>query len=109
MKAAIASREKILLRTSLEKAQETYVYFITIFYLKVNYVVHSAAGSANPDQVFKLEIFQGVFLDIRSVIGQAVKYPRSHIPGRQLSLVSFSESAHFSLLLSVLIINRLCL
>jgi len=48
MKAAIASREKVLLKTSLQKAQET------------------AAGSANPDQVFELEIFQGVFLDIRS-------------------------------------------
>jgi hypothetical protein len=28
----------------------------------------SAAGSANPDQVFKIEIFQGQFLDTWSVI-----------------------------------------
>lgn len=48
MKAATASREKVLLKASLQKAQET------------------AAGSANPDEVFKLEIFQGAFLDIRS-------------------------------------------
>ena len=83
--------------------------FILLFRLKVNYIFRSAAGSANPDQVFKLEIFQGAFLDIRSVISQGIKYPRSPVPGRQPSLVSSSRSAHFSLLLSVLIINRSCL
>jgi len=40
----------------------------------------SAAGSANPDQVFKLEVFQGEFLDIRSVINLKVRYRRSPIP-----------------------------
>jgi len=84
--------------------------FILLFCLVlVSYVVRSAAGSANPDQVFRLEIFQGAFLDIRSVISQEVKYLRSPIPGRRPSLVSSSESAHFSLLLSALTINRLCL
>lgn len=82
---------------------------ILLFYLKVNYIARSAAGSANPDQVFKLEIFQGVFLDIRSVMSLGVNYPRSPIPGRQPSLVSSSQLAHLSLLLSVLTINRLCL
>lgn len=82
--------------------------FISLFCLKVNYVLRSAAGSANPDQVFKLEIFQGAFLDIRSAISQGVKYPRSPISGRRPFLVSSSELAHSFLLLSALTINRLC-
>ncbi|KAI0292715.1 hypothetical protein BC826DRAFT_1092011 [Russula brevipes] len=48
MRAATAVRDQVLLKSSLQQAKET------------------AAGSANPDQVFKLEIFQGDFLDIRS-------------------------------------------
>ncbi|KAI9512000.1 hypothetical protein F5148DRAFT_157072 [Russula earlei] len=48
MKAAVAVRDKVLLRSSLQVANET------------------AAGSANPDQVFKVVIFQGEFLDVRS-------------------------------------------
>ncbi|KAI0266395.1 hypothetical protein BC834DRAFT_969434 [Gloeopeniophorella convolvens] len=48
MRAALAVRDQVLLKSSLQKAQET------------------AAGSANPDQVFKIEIFQGDFLDVRS-------------------------------------------
>ncbi len=75
---------------------------------KVNYAERSAAGSANPDQVFKLEIFQGAFLDTRSVISLRVKYSHSHIPGRQPSLVSSSESAPYYLLLSALTINHFC-
>ncbi|KAI0002456.1 hypothetical protein BJV74DRAFT_815934 [Russula compacta] len=50
MKAATAARDKVLLKSSLQRAQESV----------------AVAGSANPDQVFKLEIFQGEFLDIRS-------------------------------------------
>ncbi|KAI9441300.1 hypothetical protein H4582DRAFT_1367483 [Lactarius indigo] len=48
MRAALSARDKVLLKSSLQVARET------------------AAGSANPDQVFKIEIFQGEFLDIRS-------------------------------------------
>ncbi|KAH9050166.1 hypothetical protein EDB84DRAFT_1623276 [Lactarius hengduanensis] len=48
MRAALLARDKVLLKSSLQVARET------------------AAGSANPDQVFKIEIFQGEFLDIRS-------------------------------------------
>ncbi|EJD03603.1 uncharacterized protein FOMMEDRAFT_133035 [Fomitiporia mediterranea MF3/22] len=48
MKAAIAARSVVLLRSSYEIAQQT------------------AATAANPDAAFRLEIFQGVFLDPRS-------------------------------------------
>ncbi|THH16060.1 hypothetical protein EW146_g4511 [Bondarzewia mesenterica] len=50
MRAALAARSQVLLRSTLQKAQET------------------AAGSANPDAVFKIEIFQGDFLDARSSV-----------------------------------------
>jgi hypothetical protein len=71
MRAATAAREKVLLRSSLQKAQERYVY-CRYFAPQVYHIVRSAAGSANPDQVFKLEIFQGEFLDVRSVISLMV-------------------------------------
>ncbi|KAI9465778.1 hypothetical protein BJY52DRAFT_1376562 [Lactarius psammicola] len=48
MRAALSARDKVLLKSSLQVARE------------------NAAGSANPDQVFKIEIFQGEFLDTRS-------------------------------------------
>lgn len=48
MRAALSARDKVLLKSSLQVEGET------------------AAGSANPDQVFKIVIFQGEFLDIRS-------------------------------------------
>ncbi|KII87451.1 hypothetical protein PLICRDRAFT_163585 [Plicaturopsis crispa FD-325 SS-3] len=50
MRAALASRNQILLASTLQKAKQT------------------AAGTTNPDAVFKLEIFQGDFLDTRSSI-----------------------------------------
>ncbi|KAI0300497.1 hypothetical protein B0F90DRAFT_1723438 [Multifurca ochricompacta] len=50
MKAALAARNKVLLQSSLQVAKET------------------ASGFANPDQVFRIEIFQGDFLDIRSSV-----------------------------------------
>jgi hypothetical protein len=106
MKAAIAAREKVLLKSSLQKAQERFVQSCHIA-SQLHHVVQSAAGSANPDQVFKLDIFQGEFLDVRSVISLKTWYPHSPIPGHQSSLVSSSDSAHFSLLLSVLTSNHL--
>ena len=75
MKAAAASREKVLLRSSLQKAQERYVQSCH-FASQVYYIVQSAAGSANPDQVFSLDIFQGEFLDVRLVISLKVWYPQ---------------------------------
>jgi hypothetical protein len=48
MRAALSARDKVLLKSSLQIARET------------------AASSANPDQVFNIEIFQGDFLDTRS-------------------------------------------
>ncbi|KAF8273497.1 hypothetical protein EI94DRAFT_1826225 [Lactarius quietus] len=48
MRAALSARDKVLLKSSLQVAVET------------------AAGTANPDEVFKIEIFQGEFLDVRS-------------------------------------------
>jgi len=48
MRCALAARDKVLLQSTLQKVQST------------------AAGRANPDILFKLEIFQGVFLDTRS-------------------------------------------
>lgn len=108
MKAAIAAREKVLLKSSLQKAQERYVQSCHIA-SQLHYVVQSAAGSANPDQVFKLDIFQGDFLDVRLVVSLKTWYTHSPIPGHQSSMVSSSDSAHFSLLLFVLTINHLYL
>jgi hypothetical protein len=71
MKAATAARDKVFLKSSLQKAQETYVWFCYVANTNL-FCPQSAAGSANPDQVFKLEIFQGDFLDIRSVINLKV-------------------------------------
>ncbi len=71
MRAALSARDKVLLKSSLQVARERYVYRIVTFTL-YNPCLYSAASSANPDQVFKIEIFQGEFLDIRSVISTMV-------------------------------------
>lgn len=67
MKAATAARDKVLLKSSLQQAQESYVHSCSVA-TQSHLVTRSVAGSANPDQVFKLEIFQGEFLDIRYVL-----------------------------------------
>jgi hypothetical protein len=71
MRAALSARDKVLLKSSLQVAQETYVYYTCHFY-SIHTILYSAAGAANPDEVFKIEIFQGDFLDIRSVINTMV-------------------------------------
>ncbi|KAA1472661.1 hypothetical protein DENSPDRAFT_872334 [Dentipellis sp. KUC8613] len=50
MRGALAARNQAVLKETLQKAQE------------------SLAGLSNPDQVFKIEIFQGMFLDARSSV-----------------------------------------
>lgn len=50
MRAALASRDQVLLQTTLQKVQS------------------SAAGLANPEGLFQLQIFEGVFLDARSSV-----------------------------------------
>ncbi|KIM71841.1 hypothetical protein PILCRDRAFT_93686 [Piloderma croceum F 1598] len=50
MRGALAARNQVLLKSTLEKVQS------------------SAAGLANPELLFSLKIFEGVFLDTRSSI-----------------------------------------
>ncbi|TFY75709.1 hypothetical protein EWM64_g8302, partial [Hericium alpestre] len=54
MRAALASRNQTVLKETLQKAAE------------------SVAGASNPDQVFKIEIFEGQFLDANSSVVFAV-------------------------------------
>ena len=67
MKAALSARDKVLLKSSLQVAKETYVCCTRSFHT-INASLYSDAGTANPDEVFVIEIFRGEFLDIRSVI-----------------------------------------
>ena len=66
MRAALAARDQTVLRETLLRAQQRYVSVK----LRSDFLGHlpifsSAAGAANPDAEFKLEIFQGAFLDTR--------------------------------------------
>jgi hypothetical protein len=85
------------------------MFTVTMLPAQVYLVTCSAANSANPEQVFKSEIFQGDFLETQSVIYLKVWYPYSPIPGRRPFTVFFSQSGHFSSLLSVPTISPLSL
>ncbi|KDQ52244.1 hypothetical protein JAAARDRAFT_184405 [Jaapia argillacea MUCL 33604] len=50
MAASLAARNEVLLKQAYEKVQQ------------------SAAGLANPDQLYQLDIFKGYFLDVRSSV-----------------------------------------
>ncbi|KAL5519292.1 hypothetical protein ACEPAH_975 [Sanghuangporus vaninii] len=50
MKAATSARDQVVLRSTYEAAEQT------------------AATAANPDAAFRLEIFEGIFLDARSTV-----------------------------------------
>ncbi|KAL5494924.1 hypothetical protein ACEPAI_386 [Sanghuangporus weigelae] len=50
MKAATSARDQVVLRSTYEAAEQT------------------AATAANPDVAFRLEIFEGIFLDARSTV-----------------------------------------
>lgn len=87
MRAALSARDKVLLKSTLQVAQEKYVHY-TCYFCTIHAFLYSVAGSANPDEVFKIEIFQGDFLDIRSVINTMIYCSYSRILVHRLFLVS---------------------
>lgn len=66
MKAALSARNQDVLRETLLRAQERYVYPSVICTLLMTFFA-SAAGAVNPDAQFELSVFQGMFLDARWV------------------------------------------
>jgi hypothetical protein len=63
MKAALTVRDQVILLSEVQQAEQTYVGWC---FVKAQWlIVHSAAASADPDAMFRIEVFQGDFLDVR--------------------------------------------
>jgi len=66
MRASLTARDQVLLLSQLRLAKQRSDLQHFVIGIRVeNIVSFSAASSANPDAEFKLEIFQGAFLDWR--------------------------------------------
>ena len=67
MRAALAVRDQVLLKSTLQQVQSRSVVHQYPIIPLILTPSGSAASSTNPDAVFKIDIFQGDFLDTRCV------------------------------------------